>query len=207
MLGESHAILGLSTTAALLITNGTNLIEHPVLFSVSVLVGTLAALLPDIDSPNATIRLTFGVGREQSRQALKNWRRKGFFSRVLDLVLWMVARVLDVIDWLLPHRGPTHWGITWVGLSLLMYGACYLFGWPEQIAFAFTVGYFSHLVGDGVTKSGVRLFAPFWPKSVRFLPRGLAIRTGSWGELVMLVVLLAVVGVYFLVVLYAVVYL
>ncbi len=195
MLGKSHAILGTSTTAVVLLTTGTNLFEHTGVFLVSLTIGTLAALLPDIDSPNATIRTTFGVGREQSWRELQSWQRKNIFEIALDGVQWFVARILDFVHMLLPHRGPTHWGITWLGLSLLFWLACYLFGWSFTIALSFTVGYFSHLLGDGVTKSGVRLFAPFNYKSVRFLPKRMTIRTGSWQEGLMLsVMLMGIVG-------------
>lgn len=198
MLGKSHAILGTSTTALILFTNQINLFEHTGIFLVSLTIGTLAALLPDVDTPNATIRTTFGVGREQSWRELQRWQRKNIFEVALDAVQWFVARLLDIVHMLLPHRGPTHWGITWLGLSLLMWLLCYLFNWPPIIALCFAVGYFSHLIGDGVTKSGVRLFAPFWYESIRFLPKPLTIRTGSWGEALMLsVMLFFIIGYFF----------
>jgi membrane-bound metal-dependent hydrolase YbcI (DUF457 family) len=61
--------------------------------------------------------------------------------------------------------------------------------WPDRIWLAFFTGYVSHLVGDSVTIRGVKLFAPFYNKSVGLPVRWLRVRTGSKGEFVMLAVM------------------
>jgi inner membrane protein len=59
-------------------------------------------------------------------------------------------------------------------------------GW--QAALALWLGYVSHLIADGVTKSGIPLLYP-QAKRFRFLPRGFRITTGSPAEEVVFVIL------------------
>lgn len=199
MLGRSHAIFGAASTAVALMDVGLLPQQRIGLFLVGCAVGTIAALLPDIDSPNATIRTTFGVGREQSWRELQRWQNKNLFEVAFDAIQWFVARILDIIHRFLPHRGPTHWGITFVGLTGVVWLLGYWFGWPWYYAFAFGVGYASHLVADGVTIAGVRLFAPFYKRSIHFVPRAWTIRTGSWHEYMVLTLFLALLlGYYWL---------
>lgn len=182
MLGKSHAVVGFTATAAALFAMGIDVPQDLPVTVVALGIGTLAALLPDIDSPNATIRTTFGVGRSQSYRALRTWHRKNLAEIVLDIIQWWIARFLDIVHHLLPHRGPTHWGITWISLTAALGVVCYFFGLPPQLWVAFGVGYGSHLVTDGMTVSGVKLYAPLYKRSVRFIPRPLSFRTGSWQE-------------------------
>ena len=199
MLGRSHAVLGGTATAVVLFTNGFNLIESPVPFTVGMVIGTLAGLLPDIDSANAKIRTTFGVGRQQARRELRRWRSKGILERILDFFQWIIAAFLNVVDRLLPHRGITHWGLTALVLTGVLVYICNTQGLTAAIWLSFGAGYFSHLLGDGVTRAGVPFWAPFYQRSVRFLPRNLCIRTGSWQEGLMLTVILLAISAYFVV--------
>ncbi|MBK8430512.1 MAG: metal-dependent hydrolase [Chloroflexi bacterium] len=197
MLGRSHAIFGAAATAVALMDVGLFPQYRVGLFVVSCGIGTLAALLPDIDSPNATIKTTLGVGRQQSWRELQRWQRKNLFEVAFDAVQWFVARILDIIHQFLPHRGPTHWGITLLGLTGLVWLLGYWFGWPWYYAFAFGVGYTSHLLADGVTIAGVRFLAPFYRKTIRLLPRRWLVRTGSWQEFMMLTLFLALLLAYY----------
>lgn len=191
MLGRSHAILGASATAVTLITSGTNLIQHPLLFLTAWGIGILAALMPDLDTPNAAFRRIFGLGRRQTR--LRH-RQKLTPTALLQRLL---AIPFNFLDWFLPHRGPSHYGLTCLILTLLMRLLIQHLHLPDPLWQAFGVGYASHLIGDGVTRAGIKLYAPFYTKSVRLVPRFLTIRTGSWGETAMLAALIALLGLYF----------
>lgn len=192
MLGRSHAILGIATTAVVLSWNGTNIIEDTSVFIAALSVGTVAALLPDIDTPNTLLRKSFRVGGQQTSRELRSWRQLSLLQLVYAFFRWILARFLNIIDKILPHRGPTHYGITAAALTALVYWICQVQGWPWEIWVAFGVGYFSHLLGDGVTKTGVRLFAPIFPRFVRFLPKPICIVTGTDTEPFMLAGLIIV---------------
>jgi hypothetical protein len=197
MLGRNHAIFGATATAIALMDVGLMPHHQTGLFLLCCAVGTVAALLPDIDTPNATIRTTFGVGREQSWRELQKWQRKNLFEVAFDAIQWFVARILDIIHYYLPHRGPTHWGITWLGCTAVIWLLSYWFGWPWVIPFSFGIGYFSHLMADSLTRAGVRFFAPFYRQSIRLLPRKFLIRTGSWHEYLLVTLLLAFLLAYY----------
>ena len=192
MMGQSHAVFGGVATATLLIANGyTPAGEGIVPFGLAVLLGTVVATLPDIDTPDSVIRNRFGVGDRQSRQNLRRWRRKSLFEAVLYLLLRPVAILLNFLAKLFPHRGPTHWLIVAAGLIWLVRSLVQAQGWSPMIWQAFAIGYLSHLVADSCTKSGLKLFAPFYQESVGLPIRWLRVRTGSWQEGIALGVLLA----------------
>ena len=53
---------------------------------------------------------------------------------------------------------------------------------------AFLLGYLSHMVADSLTESGVQWFYPYtW--QIRFVPKAIAVRTGSMYEMMLLGVL------------------
>ena len=193
MLGHSHSILGATATASVLTVMGTTVLDNPFKFVIALSIGTLAALLPDIDSPHNTFRKTLGVGTAQAFKDLRNWRKRNIFQLTIDMLQAWIAIILDFVDHFMPHRGPTHWGITAGIATFAVYWFCLAFNLPHEIWVAFGVGYFSHLLGDGVTKRGVRLFAPVYDRSIRFLPKPLCIRTGTWAESLMLGFLLLLI--------------
>ncbi|MCB9004769.1 MAG: metal-dependent hydrolase [Ardenticatenaceae bacterium] len=183
MMGESHMIFGAAATATGLVTLGytpNNVgVGH---FALAVGLGALVALLPDIDSPNTKVRQIFGVGSRQASRRLKRWYRTDIFTNLLNLIRYAISRVLDLLAWLLPHRGPTHWLIVAATLTYAFYWFSRQYGWPLLWWRAFAIGYGSHLFADGLTSSGVKLFAPFYKKSVGLPIRFLRVRTGSWEE-------------------------
>ncbi len=77
---------------------------------------------------------------------------KRFFSRVLTAFT--------------KHRGIMHSVLFMLGIYILLY-----FYFPF-VSFGFLVGYMSHLVGDSITKQGVRLFYPFKFRIKGFLKTG-----------------------------------
>ncbi len=183
MMGESHMIFGAAATATTLVTLGYTPnsvgLGH---FVLAVGLGALVALLPDIDSPDTKIRQIFGVGSRQARSRLLRWHRKDILTNLLNLIRYVISRVLDLLAWFLPHRGPTHWLIVAVALTYGFYWLSMQYGWPLLWWRAFAIGYASHLFADALTVNGVKLFAPFYNRAVGLPVRFLRVRTGSWQE-------------------------
>ena len=192
MLGRSHAILGAVASGVYLTATGTDILEQPVRFVAALSIGILAAVLPDIDSPKNTFRSTLRISTAKVRRQIKLWRRRGILLTISAVGRYIIARIFDLLDHFLPHRGPTHYGITAVGLTLVAYWIVRAYGWPDVYWQVFGVGYLSHLLGDGVTVTGVRFLAPFYPKFIRLLPKSMSIRVGTVAEQLMLTLLVSV---------------
>ena len=90
------------------------------------------------------------------------------------------------------HRGVTHRFLATFFPPIIMAGILYFTGYLKEywflILFAWTA-YFSHLLGDGFTKGGLRRFwYPFSKKTVWFLPKALRFKTGSFIETIWLLI-------------------
>lgn len=105
----------------------------------------------------------------------------------------LIRQRTGVLGWLaggwFGHRGFTH---TLVALALVALLAGLLL--PLPLAAAVVAGYGSHLLLDALTRSGVPLAWPLTGAAIRLLPRPLQVRTGSWGESVFLLLLLALLA-------------
>lgn len=147
MLGKTHMIggtcTGFLTTTWLL--NHTNFSEQPLIALAAPLLiasASFGSLLPDIDHPNSK------MGRR-------------------------VKPLSKLINKLVGHRGATH---TLLAMLIVSLGVFLLnLSLPLTVqplgltaVLGITVGYFSHLLLDALTPSGVPLFAPFYKKSIRF---------------------------------------
>ncbi len=181
MNGRNHALLGAVTTFSyLLLSEQTVYYVGWVPFGVGMLVGTAAALLPDIDTPDNHLRRTLGVGNRQTTRAILDRRRRGMFLRLGNFLRWLVARLLNVVAWTLPHRGLTHWLVTAVVLTLLAAAFTRSQGLPDLFWETFGIGYLSHILADVCTEAGVKLFAPVYNRAIT-IPF-LRVRTGTWTE-------------------------
>jgi len=121
-------------------------------------VATVAALLPDVDSDEATIRQVTGTARSG-----------GCFGRLLSVGVTLLGG----------HRGAlTHSLLAWLVASLV--AGVYFRG--SMLFVTFALGYLSHLVADALTMEGVPLLWPIYRKRIRLLPALLAIRTGGARE-------------------------
>ncbi|HDL02299.1 MAG TPA: metal-dependent hydrolase [Candidatus Pacearchaeota archaeon] len=89
------------------------------------------------------------------------------------------------LAWFLRHRGVLHSLVACIVLSLVV-GVLNLW-----MGFGFFIGYVSHLVLDCFTRRGIGLFWPF-----DFRVRGF-VRSGSWVEDVIFVLILILIGLYF----------
>ena len=181
MLGKNHLLLGAAASTTFLLAVGVSPLEQPSLFAGGLLAGSIGALLPDIDSGNTKIRTSVGLG---SRQAVRNLRRRNqdVIEKSLNISRYVLARQLDILTSLLPHRGVTHWGLTWFAVALLARYVAFQKGWHPLLAWLFALGYASHLLADSLTRAGIPFVAPISRRKIRLLPRKLAFRTGSGQE-------------------------
>lgn len=121
-------------------------------------IAALGALLPDLDASESKIK----------HLKIPNTQIKPF------LLPAIVAGKTD------RHRGLLHSmaGLGFISASVAI-PICVSIGWA--LAFAFVLGYASHLVADATTKSGIQLF---YPKGDHFflLPKNWRFTTGSIAE-------------------------
>ncbi|BCM94115.1 inner membrane protein YdjM [Abditibacteriota bacterium] len=162
VLGRTHALIGVSVSWALVVALGTG--EQRVIW---LLCGALGALLPDLDSP---------------RSLLTGWQIVGLSP--LQPLARLTHRTFG-------HRGALHsllgWGVAscaFLSLGLLFPGAC-------GPGVALSLGYLSHLLADGCTKTGIPLLYPRRQR-YRLLPRALRLSTGSLAEEALFAILGAV---------------
>lgn len=199
MMGRSHLVIGATTTSLTLLLAGIDPTVEPLVFMGSVAVGSLAALLPDIDgdpdSPaDPMIRSLLGVGNTQTKRDI--WRslvKLDVFGFLSALIRRVAALFINILARALPHRGVTHWFIVAAALTTLIFLTCFALGAPQAISLAFFVGYMSHILADMTTKSGV----PFWgglgsKKKYHIVPKKLRLRTGGPTETVVVMGYLAV---------------
>lgn len=98
------------------------------------------------------------------------------------------------------HRTITHSLWFWLGGTCLSLAIAYPVG-ELTYAVAFSMGTLSHLIADGMTKTGVMLF---WPNSrpVYFIPQRLTVKTNSRQELVVFIIFsflaVSTVGIYYI---------
>lgn len=194
MMGKSHFTIGTISSITAVTATGCTLATEPVLFCISVWIGAMAALLPDIDAGgNALFRTKLGVGDSQTNKEMLRverhiWKKKGnVFGKLIrwivamlwDVFMWLVARGFNVIAKVLPHRGPTHWIETWALLTVFVF--CFVpFGLPVSIAAAFSAGYLSHLAADAMTITGIP--SKILGRDIHLLPKSLRVSTGKWRE-------------------------
>lgn len=196
MLGKTHLFYGLTAGAAAALA-----LVHPVStlpLAAAVATGAVGGLLPDLDEPGSTISNTPRILGKQAQHLLRR-ATGGTPLRVLGLlagaVIGLLAGILNVLSRVLSHvvrfvsgghREGTHWLPVWVGLSagvFALMAPLIASGYGLPAAVGFCAGYLSHLVGDGLTRSGLPL-VPYTGARLHLLPRPLRVRTGTGGEVV-----------------------
>jgi inner membrane protein len=183
MKGTSHTIIG--AMAGLTAVWYTDTLSRWPLVVAAVAVAAVAALLPDLDGTDSTARTGVGLGKQQIK---REWRKRPRLS----LIARRIASIpLNIFARLVPHRGPTHWILTAVILWGVVAYAATLFNLPPVLWVAFGAGYMSHLLADALTVAGVPLLGPLSGRSVRFIPRPIAIRTGGLAESLVVSLLMA----------------
>lgn len=152
MTGRTHALIGALSLGMLQTISG---LATPDLLPLWMALAALGAWLPDLDASQSRIKHLSFAG----------------ISPFVPLSL-SLHRAFG-------HRGLLHsiggWGLA--TLLFLPLG----FWWSAGVPLALSLGYASHILADGCTKSGVPLL---YPRRTRYhlLPRRLRITTGSLAE-------------------------
>ncbi len=162
MMGRTHALLGLSSLWLIepwwrVVPWGVTdeLVFAPL--AIGVMVG---ALLPDLDIPGSLVT-RFSLGGARPLMLAARWlnKRYGHRGALHSLRGWGIAALLACPLLFIDLEGGSGLAL-WSGLVL---------------------GYASHLLGDGLTRSGIPLLYPN-PRRVHLLPRSLRLLTGSIAE-------------------------
>ena len=157
---KTHTAMAVSVSfLPILLPDNLNFIKNiPVeLFPWILVTVFISSLFPDLDEPRSYLSRKFP------------WR---YFSLILSKFV--------------EHRGVTHRFFASILYGLLFFLFLLISGLYHKYwilaVFAF-IGYFSHLLGDGFTVSGLRRFYyPLSRKTVWFLPPFLRFKTGSFTE-------------------------
>jgi len=175
LLGKAHLAIG---SAIGLITAHYLGIQQTGILTAVIVTG-LAAGLPDVlDSENAAGRDPMGVSWSGIKRDAKR-KRLSVIEALLLIPRSLLAVMVDILARIIPHRGVTHWLITWSLLTILAGLVVLLARWGSEVALFFSLGYLSHLLADAMTVSGVKLFMPFYGKAIHLLPRLLCFRYDS----------------------------
>jgi inner membrane protein len=167
MMYRTHALGGVASGTV----TATIMLQHttnPILLAGSILAGSIfGSLIIDIDHHNSYI----------------------------SKKLWLLAKLLQSMK--IEHRGVTHSPFFVILVTaILLYVANLLPLSYQLIGFALVigngVGMASHLLLDAMTKGGIPIYYPFSKAKLSLLP----IRTGSFGETIVFVVLVAGLGLY-----------
>ncbi len=193
MNGKSHTILAAAASALALAIQDVDVIDEPLVFIPALTVGVLGGLFPDIDSANNSFRKSLRLSSSQTLRDLQNTPLTKPVTLFYNAGRFIIARILNLIDRYLPHRGPTHFGISAILVTWLVYWVCSAWGLHDAIWMTFGAGYLSHLIGDGVTIRGVRLLSPMYQPAIHLMPRRLRIRVGTQSESVMLALLVGII--------------
>ncbi len=192
MNGRSHAILGAAASVLALGIQEIDIIDQPLVYVPALFMGIMGGLFPDIDSAENLFRKSLKLSSAQTRRDVQNATLMRPVTMVVAVSRFIVARILNVINYFLPHRGPTHYGVSVIFVTWLVYWFCSAWGLDRSLWITFGAGYLSHLIGDGVTIRGVRFLAPIYPDFIHLMPPKLRIRVGTQAESVMLALLVGI---------------
>lgn len=162
MTWRTHVLAGISALWLLKLVPGA---LSPDNMAVLAVCASLGALLPDLDATESKLRSLSVAGIQP------------------------VAPLSDLVHRAWGHRGFLHSAAGLCSVAALCAGLSAV-GWLSLLAIsALVLGYASHLVMDGCTRSGIPLLYPS-KRRVHLLPKALRLRTGSSAEEVVLALLL-----------------
>ena len=181
MQGKTHILIGAAAGAAMM---GRYSVENGLLLVGAAVFG---ALIPDLDHPRSTIN--------QTLLPIKNKMVKIMVYLLIGCIFlslnsaynksaYMVLGLAFILTGLSHHRGFTH---SIFGLTMFTW-AVHLFMSNHNlipVTEGFFIGHLSHLIGDFITKEGIKIF---YPLKVNFRSP-ITIKTG--GKLERIIVIIA----------------
>lgn len=190
MTGKTHLAGGLAIGLSAGIVTGLLNNDYLVVGNVAIPMAILAVIacglggiLPDIDEPNAMVsnlpKKSIGMVNQTLRKKGVEGVARALISGILMLLNLVTRSLAGLVKGIVGHRGATHWMISGVGVAMAFGLLGLLFGYPEFGLFLW-VGYVSHILLDAMTLSGVEMWQPFNDHKVHLLPPGLRVRTGSF---------------------------
>lgn len=209
MTGQGHLIIGLSVSTA--ITSQVVSLASAQ-GAIAVAVGTVAALLPDIDAEwsiakvsiaaNNKPRIAWKIFNRRSQKELITGIIYQIFAGVEVALRALLTGIMDFIHKRFGHRTFTHYLITDMVLTLIILALAVIFNFSPLYALTFFVGYLSHLLGDCCTVAGLTMFKPYSNKTIHILPKKYLIRMEKTITITEFLILSLVVGICTLVVLF-----
>jgi inner membrane protein len=141
------------------------------------LIGIVGGQFPDIDEPHSTIA---NSGRAVGRML----HQHGVMGFVVKVLFWIVNFIPQTIAWVANnffggHRGVVHSLLAMLVVSGLVGTATYYLLGTAFYGAMFGVAYLTHLVGDMLTRSGIKLLLPFSDHSFHLLPPGVRFKADS----------------------------
>lgn len=149
MIWISHVIFSSLFTISLLNFFGSS--NKEIFFYV--IFSSIASLLPDIDTKSISRNMLIG-----------------------KIFYWIFFFPFAIVGKKPKHRGVTHTLLFLIALAMLCF-VFQLFLGMQILFISILAGYFSHIVLDGLTKEGVRPYAPMSMKRISG-----PIKVGSWFE-------------------------
>ena len=144
-------------------------------------------LLPDIDEPNAMVSNLPKKGRGAVNATLKKRGiegvLRGFINAILLVLNFITRAIAGSIKSLAGHRGATHWMVSSVVVGVIFAALGLLLGGYPELGLWIFLGYASHIALDAMTLSGVEMWQPFSSRKIHLLPDGFRVRTGSFVDL------------------------
>lgn len=196
MTGKTHLAGGLA--AGLLLESFFNQVGRPIIFRsdqswqmTCLLIGIagFAALLPDMDEPNAILANLPKHVKELLRRSMGRTRKKN-----LGWLIWTIAAlILSAANFLTRlfaeiirilangHRNATHWIATCCIVSFIIEAIGRTMNFAD-VGILFFVGYISHLILDLMTPLGLEALQPITEYRFHLLPKSLRITTSSSGD-------------------------
>lgn len=183
MTGYGHLAIGTSLSLA---ASSFFPQAQPYQIFIFVSVGAVASLLPDMDAQESVLKV---IVRSNYNPTFANslfpfHTRKGIFTPLVHSILSAIeiairsisVLFMDLVHLIFGHRGITHYLITSISFTLVVFILLAILKLPLEYSFAFFIGYTSHILGDMCTTSGIKFFSPYASKKCYVLPKSKRIR-------------------------------
>lgn len=184
--------VGLALGAALPLS-----ISFPWQLGLTVAFTTIGALAPDLDIADNELE---ELGRSEGQQAARRLRRAsrgagcllGLVAGAVSSLIWLVgeiiSRLVETLAWTIQrwttHRGMTHSLVVAIITLIASVSFSVLLTTSRNPwwGIAWSAGWFSHLLADALTLSGLKLLQPWSQQRFWAAPPPLRFRVGTWPD-------------------------